>query len=79
MFDRLTRFARRIAGRDRAPAAPPSGAVQSIADAIHRRERAAGGWASEVGVLPPAAFEGEAERMVRSISVGGGQGGAPAP
>jgi len=79
MFDALVRLARRVSGRGDAADGDTPGVVRHLAEAIHRRERAAGGWASEVGVLPADAFEDEAERIVTSISLGGGQGGAPAP
>ncbi len=79
MFDTVTRLARRAlapeAGRD----APYRGVVRRLAETLQRQERVAGGWATEVGVLPPEAFEDEAERMVQSIALGGSQGGAPAP
>ncbi len=79
MFDAVTRMARRAFALDDGRDAPYQGVVRRLAETLHRQERVAGGWATEVGVLPPEAFEAEAERMVRSIALGGSQGGAPAP
>ena len=79
MFDTITRLARWAFGFGAGRDAPYRGVVRRLAENLHRDERVAGGWATEVGVLPPEAFEDEAERMVRSISLGGSQGGAPTP
>ena len=58
---------------------PYQGVVRQLAERLQTQERVAGGWATEVGVLPPEAFEDEAEQLVQSIALGGSQGGAPAP
>ncbi|MDP8923108.1 MAG: hypothetical protein M3O34_09575 [Chloroflexota bacterium] len=78
MFETVIRCARRavgLGGEDD----PYRGVVRRLAETLHRQERVAGGWATEVGVLPPEAFEDEAERMVRSIALGHDQDGTPAP
>ena len=78
MFDAVSRVTRRafgLGGHDD----PYRGVVRRLAERLHRQERVAGGWATEVGVLPPAAFEDEAEQLVESIALGSNQGGAPAP
>ncbi len=58
---------------------PYHGVVRQLAERLQTQERVAGGWATEVGVLPPEAFEDEAEQLVQSIALGGNQGGAPTP
>ncbi len=78
MFETVIRCARRavgLGGEDD----PYRGVVRRLAETLHRQERVAGGWATEVGVLPPEAFEDEAEQLVQSIALGGSQGGAPTP
>ena len=79
MFETVTRLARRAFMLDDGREAPYRGTVRRLAETLQRQERVAGGWATEVGVLPAEAFEDEAERLVRSIALGGSQGGAPAP
>ena len=79
MLDTVTRLARRAFGLGDGQDDPYQGVVRHMAETIHRQERVAGGWATDVGVLPPEAFEDEAERVVQSIALGGNQGGAPAP
>ena len=71
MFESVTRLARRALGRADAEEGGYAAVVRRVAESLHRQERVAGGWATEVGVLPPEAFEEEAERMVRSIAVSG--------
>ena len=78
MFDSVTRLARRALGLD-GPDDPYQGVVRQLAERLQTQERVAGGWATEVGVLPAEAFEDEAERLVQTIALGGDQGGAPAP
>jgi hypothetical protein len=58
---------------------PYRAVVRRLAESLQREERVAGGWATEVGVLPPAAFERDAERIVRAIAVGGDRAGPPTP
>ncbi len=79
MFDAVTRAARRAFGLDHGQDDPYQGVVRRLAERLQTQERVAGGWATEVGVLPPAAFEDEAEQLVQSIALGGSQGGAPTP
>ena len=79
MFDMVTRLARRAVGLGADRDDPYQGVVRRLAERLQRQERVAGGWATEVGVLPPEAFEDEAEKMVQSIALGGTQPGAPAP
>ncbi len=79
MFDRVTRFARRVFGLGDARDDPYQGIVRQLAERLQTQERVAGGWATEVGVLPPEAFEDEAEQLVQSIALGGDQGGTPTP
>ena len=79
MFDAVARLARQAIGRGSGQDDPYHGVVRQLAERLQRQERVAGGWATEVGVLPPEAFEDEAEQLVRSIALGGSQGGAPAP
>jgi len=79
MFDAVTRAARRAFGLDQGQDDPYQGVVRRLAERLQTQERVAGGWATEVGVLPPAAFEDEAEQLVQSIALGGSQGGAPTP
>jgi hypothetical protein len=81
MIELVSRFLGRALGR--AEDGPGRGAyrtvVRRLAESLQREERVAGGWATEVGVLPPAAFEPDAERMVRAIAVGGDRAGPPTP
>lgn len=77
MLQTITSLARRIAGRVGDDS--HRSIVHRLAEALQRQERVAGGWATEVGVLPTEAFEGEAERLVQSITLGGDQTSAPAP
>ncbi len=79
MFDTVTRLARRAFGLHDAHDDPYHGIVRQLAERLQTQERVAGGWATEVGVLPPEAFEDEAEQLVQSIALGGNQGGAPTP
>jgi hypothetical protein len=79
MFDTITRLARRAFGLGGAHDDAYQGVVRQLAERLQTQERVAGGWATEVGVLPAEAFEDEAERLVQSIALGGSQGGAPAP
>lgn len=79
MFDAIRSMARRAFALDDGRDSPYQGIVRRLAETLHRQERVAGGWATEVGVLPPEAFEDEARRTVQSIALGGSQGGAPAP
>ena len=79
MLDTVTRLARRALGLGDTQNDPYQGIVRQLAERLQTQERIAGGWATEVGVLPPEAFEDEAERLVQTIALGGDQGGAPAP
>ena len=79
MFDTVAKLVRRAFSSDDGRGAPYRGVVRRLAETLQRQERVAGGWATEVGVLPPEAFEEEAEQLVQSIALGGSQGGAPTP
>ena len=79
MFDAVTRLARRAFGFPDAQDDPYQGIVRQLAERLQAQERVAGGWATEVGVLPAEAFEDEAEQLVQTIALGGDQGRAPAP
>ena len=79
MLDTVTRLARRALGLGDTQNDPYQGIVRQLAERLQTQERVAGGWATEVGVLPAEAFEDEAERLVQSIALGGSQGGAPPP
>ena len=79
MFETVSTLARRAFGLGDGQDDPYRGVVRRLAERLQRQERVAGGWATEVGVLPPEAFEDEAEQLVESIALGGDQGGAPAP
>ena len=80
MFDSITRLTRRVLGPDGGQRADAHDSiVHRLAESLQRQERVAGGWASEVGVLPTEAFEDEAERLVQAIALGGDQDGAPTP
>ena len=78
MFGTVRKLARAL-GLGDAQDDPYHGVVRQLAERLQTQERVAGGWATEVGVLPPEAFEDEAEQLVQSIALGGSQGGAPAP
>ena len=78
MFGTVRKLARAF-GLGDAQDDPYHGVVRQLAERLQTQERVAGGWATEVGVLPPEAFEDEAEQLVQSIALGGSQGGAPAP
>ena len=70
MFELITRLARRALGHAGDEERGYASVVRRVAESLHRQERVAGGWVTEVGVLPPEAFEGEAKRVVRSIALG---------
>ena len=59
---------------------PVDGALlQRVAERLRQRDLAAGGWAAEAGHLPLETYLPEAQRLVRGIALGGGEGGPPAP
>ena len=53
--------------------------VDELSQKLYRGTLKDGGWAADVGVLGPAYFRADAQRMVHEILLGGAQGDLPSP
>ena len=61
--------------------APPAdnALVHHVAERLRQGDLAAGGWSAEAGALPLESYVPEAQRLVRTIALGGIDGGPPTP
>jgi hypothetical protein len=53
--------------------------VEELSQKLYRGTLSEGGWAADGGVLSPAYFRSDAQRMVHEILLGGAQGDLPSP
>ena len=53
--------------------------VEELSQKLYRGTLGQGGWAADAGVLNPAFFRSDAQRMIHEILLGGAQGELPSP
>jgi hypothetical protein len=53
--------------------------VDELSQKLYRGTLGEGGWAADAGVLSPAFFRSDAQRMIHEILLGGAQGELPSP
>lgn len=53
--------------------------VDELSQKLYRGTLGDGGWAADAGVLSPAFFRSDAQRMIHEILLGGAQGELPSP
>jgi hypothetical protein len=53
--------------------------VEELSQRLYRGTLREGGWAADAGVLSPAYFRSDAQRMINEILLGGAQGELPSP
>jgi hypothetical protein len=53
--------------------------VDELSQKLYRGMLREGGWAADAGVLNPALFRSDAQRMIHEILLGGAQGDLPSP
>jgi hypothetical protein len=53
--------------------------VRGLADRLYHQALSGGGWAADIGVLSPRAFERDARWVVAEVALGCAQSGPPSP
>jgi hypothetical protein len=53
--------------------------VEELSQKLYRGTLREGGWSVDAGVLTPAHFRSDAQRMIHEILLGGAQGDLPSP